>query len=150
MKWALTTRAGAFGRDGMAVRGAGAIVSAAARKNQPGWDIWGGSKMPKFLIEASYTAEGLKGLMKDRAAGRTSALKAALESVGGKLEAIYWSLGDADVYLIAEMPGTAEAASLAITASSSGLVRTKTTALLTAQELDATLGKDVSYRAPGR
>ena len=106
--------------------------------------------MPKFLIEASYTAEGLKGLMKEKAAGRTSALKAALKSVGGKLDAIYWSLGDADVYLIADMPSTAAAASLAMTASSSGLVRTKTTALLTAEEIDATLGKAVSYRAPGR
>jgi hypothetical protein len=37
-----------------------------------------------------------------------------------------------------------------MTASSSGLVRTKTTALLTAEEIDATLGKAVSYRAPGR
>ena len=26
--------------------------------------------MPKFLIEAAYTAEGLRGLQKDKASGR--------------------------------------------------------------------------------
>jgi hypothetical protein len=29
--------------------------------------------MPKYLIEASYTAEGLRGLQKDKASGRKQA-----------------------------------------------------------------------------
>jgi uncharacterized protein with GYD domain len=106
--------------------------------------------MPKFLLEASYTAEGLKGLMKEKAAGRTLAARAALKSVGGKIEAMYWSLGESDVVLIVELPNTAAAAALAMAVSSSGLVRTKTTALLSAEEVDATLGKPVAYRPPGR
>jgi len=106
--------------------------------------------MPKFLVEASYTAEGLKGLQKDKAAGRTAAIKSALKALDGQLEALYWCLGDRDVLLIVDLPDTAAAAALATTASASGLVRTKTTPLLTAAELDAVLQKSVDYRAPGR
>ena len=43
--------------------------------------------MPKFLVEASYTAEGLKGLQKDKAEGRTNALKNALRSVDAVFDA---------------------------------------------------------------
>ena len=106
--------------------------------------------MPKFLVEASYTAEGLKGLQKDKAEGRTNALKNALRSVDGQLECIYWCLGEKDVVLIADLPNIGAAAALASTASASGLVRTKTTQLLSASELDAALQKQVDYRAPGR
>jgi uncharacterized protein with GYD domain len=106
--------------------------------------------MPKFLIEASYTAEGLKGLQKDRASGRTQAIKNALKAVDGQLECVYWCLGDRDVILIAELPNTVAASAVATAVSASGLVRTKTTALLTAQEIDAALAKSVSYQAPGR
>jgi uncharacterized protein with GYD domain len=106
--------------------------------------------MPKFLIEASYTAEGLKGLQRDKAEGRTNALNNALRSVDGQLECIYWCLGDRDVVLIADMPDIAAAAALASTACASGLVRTKTTQLLSAAELDAALETQINYRAPGR
>ena len=106
--------------------------------------------MPKYLVEACYTSEGLKNLQKDRAEGRTAAIKAALQSLGGKLEAIYWSLGEYDAVVLAELPDTASAAAMALAASSSGLVRTKTTQLLTAQEVDAALTKAVKYRPPGQ
>lgn len=42
--------------------------------------------MAKFMIQASYTAEGLKGLQKDKASGRRDAVAKAFEMVGGKLE----------------------------------------------------------------
>ncbi|HXP73696.1 MAG TPA: hypothetical protein VN823_06075 [Stellaceae bacterium] len=44
--------------------------------------------MPKFLIQGSYTAEGLKGLQKDKASGRRAAVASAMEALGGKLDAI--------------------------------------------------------------
>ena len=106
--------------------------------------------MAKFLVEASYTGEGLKNLQKDRAEGRTAALKTAMQSVGGSLEAIYWCLGEYDVVAIADLPDTASAAALGIAASASGMVRTRTTQLLSAQELDRALVKGVKYRAPGQ
>ena len=106
--------------------------------------------MPKYLVEASYTSEGLKNLQKDRAEGRTAAIKAALQSIGGKLEAIYWSLGEHDAVVLCELPDASSAAALALAASASGMVRTKTTQLLTAQEVDSALAKAVKYRPPGQ
>jgi uncharacterized protein with GYD domain len=106
--------------------------------------------MSKYLIEASYTADGLKGLQKDKASGRRAAVQSALQGLGGKLDAIYYALGDHDVIAIVDLPDTVSATALAVTVSASGLVRTKTTALLTVEEADQALAKNVSYKAPGR
>jgi uncharacterized protein with GYD domain len=106
--------------------------------------------MPKYLIEASYTAEGLKGLQKDGGTGRVKALTAALKGAGGKLEAAYWSLGDHDAIVVADLPDTVTATALAMAVSATGLVRTKTTVLLTADEIDAAMKKSVTYRGPGK
>ena len=105
--------------------------------------------MPKFLVEANYTAEGIKGLVKDKASGRKAALTQAVRKLGGKLDAMYFCLGENDVIVIADVPDHVSAAALSMAASASGLVRTKTTALLTVAEADEALSKTVSYRAPG-
>ena len=103
--------------------------------------------MPKYLVSACYTAEGLKGLTKDKAAKRKQAIEQALTMVGGKLEAIYWALGEDDAYVICDCPDNVSVAALATSAS--GLVRTRSVPLLTAAELDEALAKKVTYRAPG-
>ena len=105
--------------------------------------------MAKYLVEASYTAEGLKGLIKDKASGRKAAVMQALAALGGKLEAIYFTLGECDVLVLCECPDNASVASLGLAASASGLVRTKITPLLTVEELDQTIAKGVDYRPPG-
>jgi uncharacterized protein with GYD domain len=105
--------------------------------------------MPKYLLEASYTADGLKGLQKDKASGRREVLSQAVETLGGKLEAFYFAFGTDDVVAITDMPDNASAASLALAVSASGLVRTRTTPLLTVAEADQALQKSVSYRPPG-
>ena len=106
--------------------------------------------MPKYLVEASYTAEGLKGLQRDKASGRREAIKKAVEGLSGKVEAMYYALGDHDVIVVVDLPSTIVATRLAVAVSASGLVRTKTTALLTVEEADEALGGgDLSYRAPG-
>lgn len=106
--------------------------------------------MPKYLIQASYTAEGLKGLQKDKASGRRSAVAQAVEGIGGRLEAMYYGLGEDDVFVIVDAPNTGAVAAMSIAVSASGLVRTRTTALMTVEEVDQALAKSVSYRAPGR
>ncbi len=106
--------------------------------------------MPKFLIEASYSPEGLRGLQKDTASGRKEAVTSAVESAGGKVEALYYALGDHDVLYIVDLPNTVSVASLALTISATGLVRTKTTALLTVEETDEALAMKSSFRAPGQ
>lgn len=106
--------------------------------------------MPKYLVEASYTAEGLKGLQKDKASGRVAVLRKAIEALGGKLEAMYYCLGENDVIVIADAPDNASVAALNIAVSSTGLARTKTTVLLTTEETDKALAKSVAYTAPGK
>jgi uncharacterized protein with GYD domain len=106
--------------------------------------------MPKYMIEASYTAEGLKGLQKDKASGRKAVVHKVVESVGGKVEAMYFALGDHDVIVIADLPNAVAATAIALGVSASGLVRTKTTALLTVEETDQALGKKLDYTPPGR
>jgi uncharacterized protein with GYD domain len=105
--------------------------------------------VPKYLITASYTPEGAKGLLKDGGTKRRAAAEQALKSAGGKLEAFYFAFGDVDAFVIVDAPDHASvtAASLAINAS--GAVHTKTTVLLTAEELDQASKKSITYRAPG-
>jgi uncharacterized protein with GYD domain len=105
--------------------------------------------MPKFLIEASYTAEGLRGLQKDKASGRKQAVTKLVESLEGKVEGLYFALGEHDVVIIADLPDTVSAAALSLGASATGLVRTKSTALLTVEETDRALTKKIAYRGPG-
>src|SRR6516165_1359547 len=105
--------------------------------------------MPKFLIEGSYTSEGLRGLAKEKASRRQAVLNEALKSIGGKLEGIYYALGDTDVYVLCECPDNMSVAALSLAASSTGLVRTKTIPLMTVEETDRALGLKSAYRAPG-
>ncbi|MBM3811628.1 MAG: GYD domain-containing protein [Acidimicrobiia bacterium] len=105
--------------------------------------------MPKYMIQGSYTADGLKGLIKDKASGRKAAVSQALTAMGGKLESIYYTFGADDVVVIAEAPDNVSAAALSLAASSTGLVQLRTTPLLTVEETDQALAKSVSYRGPG-
>jgi uncharacterized protein with GYD domain len=103
--------------------------------------------MAKYLIQAAYTAEGLKRLMQDGGSGRAAELKKAVASVGGNLDALYWSFGDHDAVLIVDLPDAESAAAVGIASSASGHARTITTRLLTAGEVDTALAKIVKYRA---
>lgn len=105
--------------------------------------------MPKFLVEATYTAEGHKGLAKDKASGRKTVIANTVKKLGGKLEAVYFCLGERDVILIVDLPDHVSAAALSSAACASGMVRTKTTLLLTVAEADEALSKTVAYKAPG-
>jgi uncharacterized protein with GYD domain len=106
--------------------------------------------MPKYLVQASYTAEGLKGLQKDKASGRKAAVSSAVEALGGKLESFYFAFGNDDVIAILDMPNNVNASALSLAVSSSGMVRTRTTPLLSVDEVDKALGMAASYRPPGR
>ncbi|MCB9384353.1 MAG: GYD domain-containing protein [Bryobacterales bacterium] len=107
--------------------------------------------MPKFMGVAQYSSEGLGGLMEDGAAKRQRDVKAALKTIGGKLEAFYFSLGNDDCIFIVDLPDTASAAALSILAGASGVVSVQTTALLTVAEADEAIAKakGARYRPPG-
>jgi uncharacterized protein with GYD domain len=105
--------------------------------------------MPKFLVQASYTPEGLRGLQKDKASGRLAAVKKAAKSVGGSVETFYYAFGKDDVIAILDLPDPVSAATLALAISATGLVKIRTTPLLTIAEVDQALEKSAAYRAPG-
>ena len=105
--------------------------------------------MSKYLIEATYTAEGVRGLRENNADARTAVLKKALRALDGQLECAYWCLGERDAIAIVELPNSVAATAFSATITASGLVRTTTTPLLTAEELDAALSRYIDYIAPG-
>ena len=45
--------------------------------------------MPKYLLQVSYTLDGVKGVVSKGGSAREAAARAAAESVGGSLESLY-------------------------------------------------------------
>jgi uncharacterized protein with GYD domain len=105
--------------------------------------------MPKYLLQASYSTEGLHGLDGDSASGRRADVQAAVQAVGGKMEAFYFAFGPDDVVLILDLPDNVTAAAISLGTSATGLVRVRTTPLLTVEEVDQALQVKMRYRPPG-
>ena len=62
--------------------------------------------MPKYLIQARYTTEGVQGLIRDSASGRRADVQAAVTALGGKVEAFYFAFGDDDAVMIVDLPNS--------------------------------------------
>ncbi len=105
--------------------------------------------MPKYMLQGSYSADGVKGVLKDGGTGRRTAIESALKGMGGRLESIYFAFGDIDVVVIIELPDQTTAAAFALGVGSTGLVSVKTTVLLTPEEIDGAGKTTLSYRGPG-
>ena len=107
--------------------------------------------MPKYLFQASYTTEGAKGLLKEGGTKRRAAVEQAIQSVGGKLEAFYFALGESDVFLLVDAPDNASVVAVSLTTAAAGVVTNlRTSVLLTPEEMDQATKKSVSYRPPGQ
>jgi uncharacterized protein with GYD domain len=105
--------------------------------------------MPKFLIKASYTTDGARGLLKEGGTGRKAAVQKLIESMSGKVEAFYFAYGEDDAYVIVDMPDATSGLALSLAVNASGAVRLATIPLITPEEIDLASKKSVSYRAPG-
>jgi uncharacterized protein with GYD domain len=106
--------------------------------------------MPKYLIQANYVGEGIKGLLKEGGTSRRAAVEKALSSVGGKLEGFYYAFGDTDAFVIVELPDNVTAAALSLIVNAPGTVAAKIAVLLTPEEVDAATKKTPNYRPPGQ
>jgi len=106
--------------------------------------------MAKYLIRATYTQEGLKGLMKDGGSKRVRAVEEMVQSVGAKLESFYFALGEEDVYAILDVPDAETGCALSMVTNVSGAVRLTTTTLLTPEQVDTAVKKSVAYTPPGK
>ena len=91
-----------------------------------------------YLISGSYTQAGIKGVMAEGGSGRVAAVTKLAESVGGRLECFYFGFGGKDFFTI-----------VAMMVGGSGFAETRTTVLLTAEEIDAAGRLSPAYRAPG-
>lgn len=105
--------------------------------------------MPKYLIEASYTPEGVNGVRSGGGSARRDVIAKVAESVGGSLETFYFSFGKHDVVTIVDLPDNEAAAAVALTVNGSGAVAIRTTVLLTPEEVDEAARRSVEYSPPG-
>ena len=106
--------------------------------------------MPKYLLKVCYTADGAKGVLKDGGTKRKQAAQALVESVGGKLESMYFAFGETDVYAIADLPDNATAAAVSLALGASATTTGTVTVLMTPEEVDQAAKKTVKYTPPGR
>jgi uncharacterized protein with GYD domain len=105
--------------------------------------------MPKFLIEASYTLDGVKGVQSAGGSSRRDAVAQLAESAGGRLESFHFGFGDRDAYVIVDLPDNESAAAVALAVNASGGATARTIVLLTPEEVDAAAKRSVDYRPPG-
>jgi uncharacterized protein with GYD domain len=105
--------------------------------------------MAKFLWQASYTSEGVKGVLKGGGTARRTAIEKLVAGLGGKLEAFYFAFGGDDVIVIADLPDQKTAAAVGLAVNASGTTTLKTTVLLTPEDIDAAAQTAVDYTPPG-
>jgi uncharacterized protein with GYD domain len=106
--------------------------------------------MPKYLFVVNYTADGMKGVMKEGGSKRREAAEQVIKSVGGKMESFYFAYGEHDVYGVGEFPDHASAVAASGAINSSGAVTMMLVPLVTAEEVDQASKKMPQYRPPGK
>jgi uncharacterized protein with GYD domain len=105
--------------------------------------------MPKYMFKVSYTKAGARGVAQEGGRSRRDAVKNAIESVGGSLEAVYFAFGEVDVFVIGDLPDNQSAAAISLAANTSEGLICETIPLMLPEEFDAAAGKQVSFRPPG-
>ena len=105
--------------------------------------------MPKFLVEASYTQEGITGVQGKGGSSRRAAIEEMVGAIGGTLESFHFSFGEQDAYVIVDVPDNEAAAAVAMAVGASGAAQTTTIVLLTPEQVDEAARRSVSYRKPG-
>ena len=106
--------------------------------------------MAKYLLKASYSVEGLKGVMMEGGTSRVKSVEAALAGVGGSLESFYFAFGSDDVHIIVDVPDHAAAIAMAGAVGTSGAISSyETVVLLSPSEVDQAMNVAVDYTPPG-
>jgi uncharacterized protein with GYD domain len=105
--------------------------------------------MPKFLIQATYTPEGTKGLLQEGASGRRAAVDHVVAGLGGTVEAMYFAFGEDDLVCIVDFPDPVSMAAVSLSVKASGALHTRATPLLTTDEIDEAARRQVAFRPPG-
>ncbi len=106
--------------------------------------------MPRFLVQASYSVEGMSALI-GSTEDRSEAIRQVIENAGGELNSLDYSFGDHDVVFIAELPDNITMVAISMAVSARGAVKdVKTTPLLSMDEAMEAMRKagSVGYQPP--
>jgi uncharacterized protein with GYD domain len=106
--------------------------------------------VPRFMIVASYTAEGEQGLLSKGGSARRSSVTEMVEKLGGKVETFDFAFGEDDVFVVVELPDNVTAAAIGLAVGATGLVALRTIVLLTPEEIDEAAQKHADYHGPGQ
>jgi uncharacterized protein with GYD domain len=106
--------------------------------------------MPKYLVTAAYSPDGIKGVLKTGGTARSKAVSEAIKGVGGTMESFHFAFGEDDAFVVVDMPDNVAAAAVAMAVSSTGLAACKIVVLLTPSEVDEATKRQVAYTAPGQ
>jgi uncharacterized protein with GYD domain len=104
------------------------------------------------MLQASYTADA-KTALAAKPQDRQQGVAALIERLEGKLESLYFCVGEYDVMVIFEAPDTVTAVAASLAAASPGhLAKVLTTPLLTNDEMMRAMEKASrqAYKGPSR
>lgn len=78
-----------------------------------------------------------------------AAVEKLVSAMGGRIESFYFAFGEADAYVVVDLPDHAAAGAISLAVNETGLVTLRTTVLLTPEEVDETVHRTVEYIPPG-
>ncbi len=105
--------------------------------------------MAKYLVNASYTSAGTKGLIKEGGTNRKKLIEGMARKLGGKVEAFYYCFGHSDVIAIIDMPNVSTASAISLGIKSTGAVDIMLTPLIDPEDIDTAAQMTIGYRPPG-
>ena len=106
--------------------------------------------MAKYMVTATYSPDGVKGVLKTGGTARRDAVDKAIAAMGGTMESFYFAFGAEDAFVLVDMPDNVAAAAVSMAVSSTGLAGCRVTVLLTPAEIDEASKMHVDYTPPGQ
>jgi len=104
--------------------------------------------MPHYLQQVAYSQEGWNALVANPQ-NRIEAVRPAIEKLGGKIEAAWFSFGNYDIVVITQLPDNVSAAGIAMAFAAGGACKSvQTTPLISPDEALEALNKarECGYR----
>ena len=107
--------------------------------------------MPHYLLQGTFSAQAISGLVKNPE-DRSVAIRSIVEGLGGRLECMYYTFGESDVFVIVELPDNVTMAAMSMGSHTGGLMTNiKTTVLIPISEgvEAARIAGSIDYQPPG-
>ena len=95
--------------------------------------------MVRYLALVEFTEKGLRDVA--QSPQRAADFRASVEALGGKVESLYWAVGQFDGCIVFEAPDEETAAGLLLSLGRQGNVRTRSMRLFDEAEFVSVVGK---------